>query len=125
MQSFILLWLAQYVTVDSFIGALLLMSASVAGFTAAYLVGFLLEFSHMWLIYACLTSCLIVIIIFVLMNIIVKIFYKDNQRSTEKEVEALQHLEKGEITSVLDSHKSVSRIRKETLSLYASHTSLG
>ena len=123
MQSFTLLWLSQYVSINSFIGALLLMASSVSGFSAAYLVGYLMEYNHMWFVYVCIVSCIMVMVCYVIMNIIVKICYVENTECLEKEVMD-KALENTDGKSILDSHKSLARLRREQVDIFASQTSI-
>ena len=88
LHSFTLLWLSPYVPITSSIGALLMMSSSVAGFTAGGLVGYLMEINHLWFAYVCIFSSAMTLVCFFLMNMIVKICHVNSAKSFEqKEIE--------------------------------------
>ena len=92
LNSTLVIWLGQYVTITSALGSANLMAASVAGFTGTLLMGRLFNLDHMWMVYFSLAGLTIIITIFLLLTLFLKVTDYGRQLKTAKtqEIESLK-----------------------------------
>ena len=111
LQSFLILWLGQHISVRSSTGALLLMASSVGGLTGSALVGRLFVLDHMWLVYVCLAACGVDVALYLLLVLIAKLCRHDNgDKRPQEETEC------GDVTEYLNASPAPAvRQRRTTL----------
>ena len=84
MNSILVLWMGQYVTITSALGSFNFMMASLAGSIGALLLGYLFEMNHMWVVYFSIVSIVCMVSILTMTSLFLRVTGYGHQLTSTK-----------------------------------------